>query len=86
MPPMVNKNDKIPILPMNIKIIRIHFPNPDKSGVIPIDAPHVPNADETSKMIAIKLTSFSEIDNINTDDAHNMTASIRTTNDFITSS
>ena len=58
---------------MNIKMMRTHFPNPVKSGVIPIEAPHVPNADETSKTIEIKLAS-SVIDNINMDDAHKITA------------
>lgn len=48
-------NETIPTLPINIKTINKHLPNIDKSGVIPNDAPVVPNAEQTSKIIESKL-------------------------------
>jgi hypothetical protein len=47
----MNKKDRIPILPINIRAIITYFPNVLKSGVIPIDKPVVPKAEHTSKII-----------------------------------
>ncbi len=48
-PRMMNKNDKTPILPMNIKSIRITLPVELNWPVIPVESPVVPKAEHTSK-------------------------------------
>src|SRR5699024_12379626 len=51
----VNKNVSIPILPINIKIIRITLLTIVNSLVIPSLKPTVPNADVTSKNISVMV-------------------------------
>ena len=86
MPPIINKKEVKPILPMNIKIMRTHFPKMLRSGVIPKDRPTVPKAEQTSKRMEIKSCWLSEMLKATTDKKHMTTANSVMANDFMTSS
>lgn len=61
------------------------FPNELNSGVIPKDSPVVPNADATSKIIAITGNGSKTVNNI-IDEQQMIVATKMTTKDFIISS
>lgn len=75
------RNDNIPILPVNIVKIITNFPNVDRSVVIPVDSPTVPNAETTSNKIETK-PNFSVIESKNVEIKIRKIDVVKTRKDF----
>ena len=84
-PRIMKRKERTPILPINIKIIKITLPVELNVPVIPVESPVVPKAEQTSKkIISIGIGSVIEI--MMVDVVHSTIATIITINDFCISS